>query len=131
MIKNFIKFSILGFLAVLFVACSEAPSDVAKNFTQDLYDGKGDKLATYISLGKEANEAGVKEMLNGKMQMATADALKRASAKGGVDKIEVANETIKGNNASVEIKVSFKDGSNKIERFKLSDSEGEWKILLK
>ncbi len=61
-----------GAVALLFTACgSSEPKDVAVEFVENVYKGKGDNLLKYVYLSeKDENTAGVKEMAEGKLKAA-------------------------------------------------------------
>lgn len=118
-------------VAVFVVACggSSEPDAVAKDFFTDLYNGKADTSKVY--LGKNANEPGAQEMVEGKVKAGAAKAKAQADAKGGLDSVQTVDVKTEGNRSTVNLEFTFKDGSKSKERVKLFNEDGDWKVSLR
>lgn len=121
-----------GAVALLFTACgSSEPKDVAVEFVENVYKGKGDNLLKYVYLSeKDENTAGVKEMAEGKLKAAAGQAAQKAEDAGGLKSVEVVSEEIKENAATINLRINFGNGNEDSERVRLIKDKDEWKIKL-
>ncbi|MCR2038729.1 DUF4878 domain-containing protein [Campylobacter helveticus] len=118
--------------AALFAGCgnSTTPGEVAKDFTNDMYEGDGEALVKYIYMPDTIKDSD-KELVNGKLKAGAAKAKEQADARGGVKSIEIIDEKIEGDNAKVRLKITFNDDSSKEDGGPLKKIDNEWKMSLK
>lgn len=131
-LKKLIMALAFSAVALLLVACGgNEPKDVAVAFIENVYRGKGDDLLKYVYLPNEKKaEAGVKEMVEGKLKAAASQAAQKAEDAGGLKSVEVVSEEIKENTATISLRVNFGNGNEDSERVRLIKDKDEWKIQL-
>ena len=124
-----ITFLFVALAVILFGACSpsaKTPSGAVKIYSDYIKTENFDKAVECIYLEDESTS---KEQL-----LEIAEKLKTSYAENGknnFDKIEIVSEEIDGDNATVEVKEFFKDGTEETNTYKLRKNEnGEWKIDL-
>lgn len=115
-------------LSLFIAACgsSSTPEGVAEEFFTELYNGKADTSKIY--LGKDAEQPGVKEMVEGKIKAGAAEAKAKADEKGGLDSVKIVSVETEGNRSRVKLELTFKDGSKDDESGSLYNDNGTWKI---
>lgn len=132
---------ILSFLAILFItatltACSSSnPEDVATQFLNAAYKGNADTVLELIDIPEESSkQAGMKELVSGKVKAGVAKSKEKAEQNGGVKAITVKELKIdEANNRGVVIlNVEFKkEGSHSTsERIRLVKRGDKWKISI-
>lgn len=94
MLKKLAILALGATLALFFVGCGEkSPKDVAVSFVEDVYKGNGDSLIKYVHL-PEAQKAGAKELIEGKLKAGAEMAEETAKEAGGLKNIEVISEEV-------------------------------------
>lgn len=134
LLTRFVTISIISLLA----ACSSgggesSPEAVAKKFVEKSYQGDADTVISMVYIpDKEKEQAGVKEMVDGKVKAAVAEEKEKAENRGGVSEIIVGefkpfpNSENKG---QVPVETKFKQGDNIKNNVNVIRTEnGDWKI---
>ena len=118
-----VTFLFVALAVILFGACSSSsktPSGVAKIYLNHVKAENFDKAVKCID-----DESMPQEQLT-----AIAGKLQATYAENGLTKFEILSEEIDGDNAKVEVKEFFKDGTDDTKIFKLRKNEkGDWKIV--
>lgn len=130
MLKKLAILTLGATLALFFVGCGEkSPKDVAVSFVEDVYKGNGDSLIKYVHL-PEAQKAGAKELIEGKLKAGAEMAEETAKEAGGLKNIEVISEEVNEKNATIKLRANFKNGESKDEYVKLINVDDKWKVKL-
>lgn len=121
--------AVFTFMAFL-VSCSggvNSPAAVSKSFIQKVEKGDTESAAKMFEGMENATE---EEMQKSKALLD--ESSKEIASKGGVKKVDVLNETISedGQNASVEMKVTYGNGEEDKSITKLINTEDGWKLTL-
>ncbi len=110
-------------LVFIFAGCgSSGPDDVVNDFFRSIESGDTDKAAGMMSsqlvsmMGKE------------KLSTALEEQTKEMKEKGGISKIEISDKEEKEESVTMNVTITYGDGSTKSEKTKLVLEEGEWKI---
>lgn len=121
--RRTVLFSALALALAFLVACAgRTPSAAVKNFYRAVENGDTDAAIALISpeivgvIGDEKIKAGLQEQ-----------GLK-IKQKGGISSIELKDEAVVGEVASITAVLKFGDGSEDTEKLKLKKVGGEWKI---
>ena len=116
-------------MALIIAGCAKtkSPSDVVKEFFNDLKNNKIAEAQKFIS-AKDLEEYK-------KAKLNVTDDLKQFAAQlkqVKYDRVQVTKTDIKGNNATVEFKVFFndKDKKEQSDKFKLIKEKNQWKITV-
>lgn len=117
-------------VAMFMVSCASAPaspSEVAVDYYQYAVDGEFEKLVDCIHIEAETPEevAEAKAMLN---SLFTEKAAPQIEAKGGIKSVESLAETVSedGNEANVQLKITYGDETTKNEDLKMVKVDGKW-----
>ena len=121
--------AVFAFMAFLF-SCSgggNSPAGVSKSFLLKVERGDTEAAAKMFEGMENATE---EEMQKSKALLD--ESSKEIALKGGVKKVDVLNETISedGQNASVEMKVTYGNGEEDESTTKLIKTEDGWKLTL-
>jgi hypothetical protein len=104
----------------------KSPSDVVKAAYMAANDGNYSAAAGYLSKdAREAIESGLGVLIGGMK-----GAWDKATRDCTIDRIDILEETIRGEGATVRIKIHFKDGSSKKDNEKLIREDGRWKMTI-
>lgn len=132
--KKLFQFFICLFVSIILAACGGggSPEAAAKKYVQAIYNGDADTVISMIYIAeKDKKEAGLQEMLSGKIKAIVAEAKKKANENGGVSNIVVEEPKYSQdkNSADVVVKVQFKNLENPIPtELHLVKTDGDWKI---
>lgn len=97
----------------------ESPSDVVRSFFDAIEQGKYAKARSYVHLA-------VREQFT----LEEFDSAREFFARRrGIKRIDIVNESIRGELAEVSYTVHFKDGTSEKGTFFLEKEEGKWKIV--
>ena len=127
---------LLSAAALFTLSCGDevddGPQAVAVDFMEKFITGDGQNAITLLYLPED--DARNAEMIAGKIGAMSVAAKKKTDSSGGLDKIEVQETKLQGDNenkATVRVLVTFGDGTAKKENIKLiKDAEGKWKVAL-
>lgn len=121
------KMLVLLGLFFLVINCSlaESPSKVVTNFYKLAADGKLNDAYELIS--KEGKEL-LKNLGGG--AAAIGQLTQEIKNEKGIKKIEILNEEIQGDLASVKFRIAFGDGSSKEDTEKLIKENGKWRLVV-
>ncbi|MTH45904.1 DUF4878 domain-containing protein [Intestinirhabdus alba] len=128
--KKRVSVAMLLIGGILLSGCGEKePGEVAKDFYLAVEKKDVDKAYGMLYL----NDADLnKEMqVKGKLQMIIGESSKSISARGGTKNVEIGEVTMGESTAKVALHVTFKNGTDKNERFNLRQKDKEWKVLLR
>ena len=125
----------LGIL--LLAACSGAsssPENAAKAFVEKSYAGDADAVMAMVYIDeKDKKDAGVEDMVRGKIKSAVAKQKEFAEQHGGIDEI-TAQEAVRNpaneKKARVAVEVKFKEGETRRENVPVIETDSGWKIDL-
>lgn len=133
------KFMTISIVSLL-VACSSSggensPEATAKKFVEKSYQGDADAVISMVYLtDKDKEQAGVKEMVDGKVKAGVAKEKAKAEERGGVDEITTgAFEPFKNseNQGKVPVETKFKQGKSIKNHVKVIRTEnGDWKVSI-
>lgn len=136
---SLIKFITISICSSL-IACSSdsgesSPEIVAKKFVEKSYQGDADAVISMIYLSsKDKEQAGVKEMVDGKVKAGVAQEKNKAEERGGVSEITVGTfepSPNSDNRGKVAVEIKFKQGNNIKNNVKVIRTEnGDWKIAI-
>lgn len=132
--KKLFDFFICLFVSVILAGCGGggSPEAAAKKYVQAIYNGDADTVISMIYIAeKDKKEAGLQEMLSGKIKAIVAKAKEKANENGGVSNIVVEEPKYSQdkNSADVVVKVKFKNLENPIPtELHLVKTDGGWKI---
>lgn len=114
----------------LFTSCSaDTPGQVAKNFVGYMKSGDSKKMLACTEVDKDLDESSRKQT-----ELAAAAMAEKAKSaleeKGGLKNVEVVSETIdeEGESAKVVLKLTYGDGTDDQNTYKLVKQDGKWKI---
>lgn len=108
-------------IGILLTGCSSGPSRTVERFFRATEDGKQSEAVDLLSsqviatFGRDKLIAGL------------ADRTREIESLGGIDSI-ATDETINGDSASVNVTVTYGDGSVESDRVDLIKEDGDWKI---
>ena len=108
---------------------SDSPGQVAKKFVGYMQSGDSKNMIECLATNKNIDPSQQKQ---GELAMAAmAEKAKTALAeKGGIKNVEVTSETIEenGENAKVELKISYGNGVEEKNSYQMVKQDGKWKI---
>lgn len=136
-IKTATRFFAAAALGLLLAACSGAsssPENAAKAFVEKSYAGDADAVMAMVYIDeKDKKDAGVEDMVRGKIKSAVAKQKEFAEQHGGIDEI-TAQEAVRNPNnekkARVAVEVKFKEGEARRENVPVIETDSGWKIDL-
>ncbi|MEM8960163.1 MAG: DUF4878 domain-containing protein [Acidobacteriota bacterium] len=123
--QRFARLLVVSLLAVVVClgACAKfSPGWVAQDFIRSVGDGELDRAIEHISVETRAS------FDDDKMRQILRRFTEDAVEKGGVKSVTVEKETVTGQTARVLLKVTFGDGSTKIEDVDLIEEDGTWRV---
>lgn len=133
-LKSIVCILFLGLIAACSGSAGNSPEGAAKAFVEKSYAGDADAVIAMVDIPDELkSEAGVEEMLTGKVKAGVAQEKRKAEELGGIDKITVLKFEPLPNNDSkgtVTIETTFKGGRTVEDRVKVIRTENGWKISL-
>lgn len=125
--KNLLTLSLAFVLiSLMIIGCSSTPSgpeDVAKEFISRIEKGDNSALDLMAPeliemLGKEKMEKGIQE---------SSEKIKK---NGGVKSVEISDKEIKDNEATMNVKTNYGNGTSETEKMKLVNKDGKWLITI-
>ena len=136
-IKTATRFFAAAALGLLLAACSGAsssPESAAKAFVEKSYAGDADAVMAMVYIDeKDKKDAGVEDMVRGKIKSAVAKQKESAEQHGGIDEI-TAQEAVRNpaneKKARVAVEVKFKEGEPHRENVPVIETDSGWKIDL-
>ena len=136
-IKTATRFFAAAALGLLLAACSGAsssPENAAKAFVEKSYAGDADAVMAMVYIDEQdKKDAGVEDMVRGKIKSAVAKQKEFAEQHGGIDEI-TAQEAVRNPNnekkARVAVEVKFKEGETRRENVPVIETDSGWKIDL-
>jgi len=109
--------------AALAVACAgRSPSSAVKAFYDAIANGKTEDAIALLSQQTIATVG--KDKLRAGFQEATRDALQ----KGGINELQITNEKIAGEVATVSVLIKYGNGTQEIETVQLVKEMGGWRL---
>ena len=136
-IKTATRFFAAAALGLLLAACSGAsssPENAAKAFVEKSYAGDADAVMAMVYIDeKDKKDAGVEDMVRGKIKSAVAKQKEFAEQHGGIDKItaqEAERNPANEKKARVAVEVKFKEGETRRENVPVIETDSGWKIDL-
>ena len=136
-IKTAPRFFAAAALGLLLAACSGAsssPENAAKAFVEKSYAGDADAVMAMVYIDeKDKKDAGVEDMVRGKIKSAVAKQKEFAEQHGGIDEItaqEAERNPANEKKARVAVEVKFKEGETRRENVPVIETDSGWKIDL-
>ena len=136
-IKTATRFFAAAALGLLLAACSGAsssPENAAKAFVEKSYAGDADAVMAMVYIDEQdKKDAGVEDMVRGKIKSAVAKQKEFAEQHGGIDKItaqEAERNPANEKKARVAVEVKFKEGETRRENVPVIETDSGWKIDL-
>ncbi|MCG6502985.1 DUF4878 domain-containing protein [Kingella sp. SNUBH-2017] len=136
-IKTATRFFAAAALGLLLAACSGAsssPENAAKAFVEKSYAGDADAVMAMVYIDeKDKKDAGVEDMVRGKIKSAVAKQKEFAEQHGGIDEItaqEAERNPANEKKARVAVEVKFKEGETRRENVPVIETDSGWKIDL-
>lgn len=108
-------------LSLLLVACSSGPANTFERFDQAVAAGHSAEAMELI-------DPGIRQVGGPKLIAALAQAGKAASAKGGLKAVNVLNQKVEGDYATLNLEETFGDGSKKVSDVKMRRVDGKWYV---
>ena len=134
-IKTATRFFAAAALGLLLAACSGAsssPENAAKAFVEKSYAGDADAVMAMVYIDeKDKKDAGVEDMVRGKIKSAVAKQKEFAEQHGGIDEItaqEAERNPANEKKARVAVEVKFKEGETRRENVPVIETDGGWKV---
>ena len=134
-IKTATRFFAAAALGLLLAACSGAsssPENAAKAFVEKSYAGDADAVMAMVYIDeKDKKDAGVEDMVRGKIKSAVAKQKEFAEQHGGIDEItaqEAERNPANEKKARVAVEVKFKEGETRRENVPVIETDSGWKI---
>lgn len=126
--------SILALVAAVFlVSCggNPTPSEAAVKVYQMVKDGNYEGVAENIFYDSD-NAQDIEEAKAMITSLLKEKAGPMIESKGGVKDVEVVNETVAedGQSATVELKITYGDGSEETEKANMKLDDGQWKLAM-
>jgi len=119
-----------GLAAFFLLRGSDSPGDVVKKIIRATEKGDADEMISHL-VKKERDlfntntpQGSPKKMIEQKM----AEGSKEAKQKGGVSSIDIKNEKIEGDTATVDFVVKMGNGETDPGTMKLVKEDGKWKV---
>lgn len=123
--------ALLAFCALALAACSPSPASLVSDFHKDVSDGNIEQALSMIDL-QQATGLGFSE---GKIRAAlTSQSQKYNGVKcGGVKKVDIKNEEVRGDIAVIKYDVICKSGmkASTDSKDNLAKVNGKWRIAIK
>ena len=136
-IKTATRFFAAAALGLLLAACSGAsssPENAAKAFVEKSYAGDADAVMAMVYIDeKDKKDAGVEDMVRGKIKSAVAKQKEFAEQHGGIDEItaqEAERNPANEKKARVAVEVKLKEGETRRENVPVIETDSGWKIDL-
>ena len=136
-IKTATRFFAAAALGLLLAACSGAsssPENAAKAFVEKSYAGDADAVMAMVYIDeKDKKDAGVEDMVRGKIKSAVAKQKEFAEQHGGIDEItaqEAERNPANEKKARVAVEVKFKEGETRRENVPVIETDSGWTIDL-
>jgi len=136
-IKTATRFFAAAALGLLLAACSGAsssPENAAKAFVEKSYAGDADAVMAMVYIDEQdKKDAGVEDMVRGKIKSAVAKQKEFAEQHGGIDEItaqEAERNPANEKKARVAVEVKFKEGETRRENVPVIETDSGWKIDL-
>ncbi len=111
-------------VAVLLTGCSAGPGKTVTKFFRAIDAGKIDEAIGYLS------SSTVQTLGYDKWQATLAEISNRTAAQGGIDSIDILEESVNGDIAHVSIKIVMGDGTEETDSVDLIKESGDWKIRI-
>lgn len=126
----------LVFSSLIITACggddavdTSTPESTATAFMQKAFDGDVPGMVGLLNMGPEEQQ--YKEQIEGKLDLMAKDVQSKAQKHGGVGKLEaVGSEQWKNGAIRVQVKSTFKDGTDRTERVIVEKVGDVWKVKL-
>lgn len=134
--KKLASWLLLSCVALMLAACgaNTSPEKVAEKYVYSLYAGDAETALKLIQLpDDEKKEAGVEDMVRGKVKAMVAQEKAKADAKGGVKNIVVSPAEYSDENTRAQVKVTIsfkKDENSENDTVRLIKTDDGWKIFL-
>ena len=136
-IKTATRFFAAAALGLLLAACSGAsssPENAAKAFVEKSYAGDADAVMAMVYIDEQdKKDAGVEDMVRGKIKSAVAKQKEFAEQHGGIDEItaqEAERNPANEKKARVAVEEKFKEGETRRENVPVIETDSGWKIDL-
>lgn len=125
--KPFLRIFPLALLVVALSSCSGGgkPASVAKSFFDAMDSGDSEKAISLF-----APELREDETMSGKLGFIVGAGISEVEEKGGVASFEVLEETVEGDQATINFKVVYGDGEQNSDEMKCVKVDGKWYLTL-
>ncbi|MEL6615374.1 MAG: DUF4878 domain-containing protein [Bacteroidota bacterium] len=121
---TFLRFTPVAVLALLLVGCgSGGPGDTAADFARAAASGDGERVVELL-------DPAMAQSLGPKISATVSSQAGEAAAKGGLSEVNILDETVNGDNATVRIETVMGDGSRSEETIQLRKIDGDWKVVI-
>lgn len=122
LLKRFLGLVLLASLTVGLTGCRPSPGGTVRGFFLDLEQGEiNDATDTLANTDSD-------DYLGSKIKMGLQEAPAAIEEKGGIRNIEILDETVNGDLATVSYRINFKDDSVEEGTMELIKEEDGWKI---
>lgn len=117
-----LRFSPLALLLAVLVGCGGGgPADVAESFTRAAANGDGEAVVEML-------DPAMAQTFGPKIQSTISMQAGQISSQGGLDDINILEETVNGNNATVRLETVMGDGTREEQTIQLRLVDGDWKV---
>jgi hypothetical protein len=115
-------FSVLLWISLLCACAGSTPSSAVRAFYKAMSNGKADDAIGLLS------QQTINTLGEPKLRMGIQEAARQASEKGGLKDLEITNEQIKGDVATVTFLLKYGNGTQKTEIERLVKEKGGWRL---
>lgn len=112
--------ALLGLL--LLTACGSSPAGIVERYYASVEAGEIEEALSYMS-PQWVGQWGTEKVRSALVQMN-----RQVAEKGGIDNVEILEETETGEVGTVQVKVTFGNGEEETQGFDLTKIDGEWKL---
>jgi hypothetical protein len=109
-------------LAVLTLACGRSPGSTVKEFYEAVSKGRTDDAIELVS-AQVVNSIG-----RDKLRLGIQNSAQQILNKGGVKDLEITEEKVSGDVASVTIIIKYGNDTQEIENVRLVKEDGNWRL---
>lgn len=116
------RFLPVALFALLLAGCgSGGPGDTAVEFTRAAANGDGETVVELL-------DPAMAQTFGPKIEATISMQAGEVSSQGGLDEVNVLEETVNGDNATVRLETVMGDGSREEQTVQLRKVDGDWKV---
>lgn len=130
--KKIFSLAIMAVVMCLMASCggSDTPGSVAKKCSEMMMDGNFKGIAEYMDFGDNADKAQIDAAISMLEAIGKEAIQEELSKKDGVKSIDIVEEKIDGEKATVVLKVTYGNGEEESQDVNMVLRDGKWKAKL-